>query len=147
MVDIMKEVWHDYLIPDTGLPAPATLPSPADLRRKILIKVKYTAPETAKRQKVEQQDDLQASRTRSNSDSAEEDQNTQKPKKRKMLDSLSALGIYTRAYTFKGFDRPEARIPEHVFSLSENTLLEANADLASEVLEHNKVCITTTYLN
>lgn len=144
MVDIMRETWREYLLqPLTDHDhASIVLPSPAELRRKLLIKVKYTAPQTAKKRLTMKEADLHKTNTRTSSDTEAEDQNPTKVKKSKILSSLSDMGIYTRAYSFKGFDKPEARMPTHVFSLSENTLTDAQEDysLHTKILEHNKVC-------
>jgi len=143
MVDIMRETWREYLVqpPTDHEHASVVLPSPADLRRKLLIKVKYTAPQTAKKRLTMREEDLHKINTRTSSDTEAEDQTATKGKS-KILSSLSDMGIYTRAYSFKGFDKPEARLPTHVFSLSENTLTDAQEDysLHTKIFEHNKVC-------
>lgn len=56
------------------------------------------------------------------------------------MTALSELGVYTRAYTFKAFSQPEATIPTHVFSLSENKVHDMHPDPSSgpALFEHNK---------
>jgi len=141
MVDIMKEVWHGFLIsptPDADVVAKSPLPSPADLRRKILVKVKYSSPDTAKAKKLGELS-AQPDKHQITSGSDDEAPEVKKVKKRKILDSLSELGVYTHAYSFKGFDKPEAKIPTHVFSLSEKRLLDSDGGLTPAVCTHNKV--------
>ena len=92
MVDIMESVWRGMLIKPWEGDGAKQLPSPDQLRKKILIKVKYTPPEKAKGDIVPE------------SDTSEDEKESSKPnKKKKMLDALSAMGVYTRAYHFKDF--------------------------------------------
>lgn len=112
MIDIMNEEWQGLMIPVTKSPENVVLPNPGHLMGKILVKVKYSAPEAIKQQKAE--GDLVHSQKPTNMgnepDSGSEDENEYsqktKTKKPKLLDSLSALGVYTRGYHFKGFDTP-----------------------------------------
>lgn len=66
-------------------------------------------------------------------------------KKKKMLDSLSGLGIYTRSHHFSGFDQPEANIPSHIFSLSESAVTENHETHASDLFKHNQRYFMRTY--
>lgn len=103
MVEIIKEVWSDYLVkpPSPGEDIKA-LPPLDQLRKKILIKVKYSPPESAK--KNEEQD---LAGSASDDDESAETGDPKKPaKKKKILDELSQLGIYIRGYSFKSFDQP-----------------------------------------
>ena len=148
MVEIMKSVWTGFLI---LLPIPdcTTLPSPDSLRRKILVKVKYTDPKkaAAKRQPgkhVVSSDPGSKSRGGSSSSASENeelyiaDDPQKKKKKTSIVPSLSALGIYTRAYHFKSLTAPEATLPTHVFSLSEKKLMEVHASSGPTLFSHNR---------
>ena len=145
----MKEVWHGLLItptPDADVVAKSQLPSPADLRRKILVKVKYSPPDTAKAKKLGELS-AQPDKHQITSNSDDEAPEVKKVKKRKILDSLSELGVYTHAYSFKGFDKPEAKIPTHVFSLSEKRLLDSDNGLTPAVCAHNKVSTSPSLID
>jgi hypothetical protein len=141
MVDIMKELWQGHLIDLSSLSENATdnLPSPDSVRNKILIKVKWT-PNT---QTGESNDPVD--RVNSNSagtavnTSPEQSQEAQK-KASKILKTLSELGVYTRAYTFKQWNQPEASIPTHVFSLSEGKVHAMHGDPSHgpALFEHNR---------
>ncbi|KAM0794665.1 PLC-like phosphodiesterase [Usnea florida] len=149
MVEIMKSVWGAFLIP---LPPDqcTVLPSPDSLRRKILVKVKYTDPKKAAA-KLQTGEDAASSDQRSksrggsaSSASSEieelhvDDDSKKKKKKSSIVPSLSALGIYTRAYHFKSLTAPEATIPTHVFSLSEKKLMEVHASSGPSLFSHNR---------
>ena len=146
MVEIMKSVWRDFLIP-LPVPDPATLPNPASLRNKILVKVKYSNPKNAA-EKLQAGKDVVASdlrpESRDGSSSSENGEvqvaDTPKKKKKKsaIVPSLSALGIYTQAYHFKSLTAPEATVPTHVFSLSEKKLMEVHGSSGPTLFSHNR---------
>ncbi|CAD6581060.1 MAG: hypothetical protein ASARMPRED_000408 [Alectoria sarmentosa] len=147
MVEIMKLVWRDFLILPifecTGLP------SPESLRRKILVKVKYTDPKKTAAQLQPGENavssDLRSKSRDGSSSSASEneephaaDDRKKKDKKSSIVPSLSSLGIYTRAYHFKSLTAPEATLPTHVFSLSEKKLMEVHASNGPTLFSHNR---------
>ncbi|KAI5285560.1 hypothetical protein KEM54_000470, partial [Ascosphaera aggregata] len=162
MVEIMTEVWKDLLITVTqevreklANGEMSTLPSPADLRHKILIKVKSSpkadngstlkAPSSgAEGDVLELQPSLAAS-SESIGISLEGERSNKTAAKAKLIDELSALGIYTSAYSFKGLDRPEAHLPNHIFSLSESKLLEYFHKDRKALFEHNRNFMMRTY--
>ena len=115
-----------------------TLPSPNYLRRKILVKVKGKAlgqPEEIlpALSKVKTEDSLSSA-----DEETPKDSKTDKPKASKIVDSLSSLGIYTRAYHFKKLDCPEASLPAHVFSLSERKVMTVHETDSSALFRHNR---------
>lgn len=136
MVDIISEAWRGLLVdvPHGSAGHDTPLPAPGDLKKKILIKVKYTPPEKARErvekdakadegkvgQEKEKSEKSERGRQKtgpqeraSSPSSSDEDQShgggkpkQQKKKKKKILDELSHLGIYTRSFHFKAFDQP-----------------------------------------
>ena len=164
MVDIMKEVWRDLLVdePLSAIAPEKELPSPGQLLRKILVKVKYVAP----KQYGDAPPALQHVRSSSSTSVSEDDAvrlGDQKTKKSKVLDALSRLGIYTRSYHFSSLSQPgefgrynvaigissdnraEATIPAHVFSLSENTLMEVHQSYGPTLFSHNRNYLMRAY--
>ncbi|KAK5050362.1 hypothetical protein LTR84_003643 [Exophiala bonariae] len=135
MVQIMKESWSSLLVNLSAESQTATLPSPESLRRRILIKVKAVP--------VPDESSAHIEHVKSNTtDGSQEDGASSSPEKKvkKLLTALSDLGVYTRAYTFKTFSQPEAKIPTHVFSLSESKVHDMHPDPSSgpALFEHNK---------
>ncbi|MCJ1254602.1 hypothetical protein MMC24_002417 [Lignoscripta atroalba] len=139
MVDIIEETWKGMLVdePDDGC---KELPSPRDMRGKILVKVKHAQP-----QSVRESSDLTVQRARSSSStstSESEDLDPQRggksKKKSKIIETLSALGVYTRSYHFKDLTQPEATIPMHIFSLSEKKLMEVHESHGPTLFSHNR---------
>ncbi|KAL2156089.1 hypothetical protein VTH82DRAFT_834 [Thermothelomyces myriococcoides] len=129
MVAIMREAWGKYLLPEPEEDA-KHLPSPAELRGKILVKVKYAPPDGG--------DDDEATLPGDNS--------TAKAKKpSKIIQALSRLGIYTRGVSFKSLTQPEATMPTHIFSLSENGLMEVHEKSPRELFEHNRRYLMRAY--
>ncbi|KIW51391.1 hypothetical protein PV05_10118 [Exophiala xenobiotica] len=139
MVEIMKEVWSGFLVDLTNVPQDLILPSPQALKKKILIKVKWT-PNTETGESNNPLEQVNSPST----DGITEDGNFTSPEKNKkaskVLTALSELGVYTRAYTFKHFSQPEASIPTHVFSLSESKMHSMHADPVHgpALFDHNK---------
>ena len=120
MVQIIKECWMGMLVTLTPLQLDGlnmTLPSPRDLIKKILIKVKQPLKEQIKEGKVTKtdlsEDNLDDEPWLKSSSSSSESSPTRKlksnasrPKRKNIAKILSELGIYTKGYSFKGFDQP-----------------------------------------
>lgn len=142
MADIMNDLWSEYLLPIPDV-EPTYLPSPADLLRKILIKVKYGPPP--------EQDPSPGRPVKTNSSSSlelqseERDKDSPKAKPVKMTQKLSRMGIYTRGVSFKSFTQPEASLPIHIFSLSEPAAIDVHNKQPIEMFEHNKRFLMRTY--
>lgn len=139
MVEIMKENWGRHLIDANALEKKGldSLPSPASLRGKILVKVKQAA--------VHHKDDLDPVKSNTTESSTHSQETHAKPSK--MLPSLSDLGTFTRAFSFKRWDQPEASIPTHVFSLTDS---KAHAMLSDPIngvamFKHNISFLTRIY--
>ncbi|KAK7398553.1 hypothetical protein QQX98_012076 [Neonectria punicea] len=152
MVKIMKEEWGEMLV-DTafeGCDPKFRLPKLADLRNKILVKVKkahstIVVPATAM--------DLPAILANDEDASGSEDERPplisgasapdsvppdSKSIKVPICESLGNLAIYTRSQHFKSLATPEAKIPPHIFSISENRILELYQKQHREIFTHNK---------
>lgn len=142
MVEIIRQTWKGMLITVPSEDC-MSLPSPGELRRKILVKVKYAAPKVTKTPETILRPVGQRHRSFSSS-SASEDQATlrengkEKKKKSSIIESLSALGVYTRSYHFKNLSAPEALIPTHIFSLSEKKLMEVHEGHGPSLFSHNR---------
>ncbi|KAJ9657006.1 hypothetical protein H2198_004606 [Neophaeococcomyces mojaviensis] len=144
MVDIMQEEWKRHLVDvnHQNYDKIEQLPSPDALKEKILIKVKWT-PTT---DSSESNNPLEITQTNETVDT-EASSSTRKRKATKILDTLSKLGVYTRAYSFKHFSQPEAKIPTHVFSLDENKLGHVHADPqhGPDMFHHNQNFLVRIY--
>ncbi len=68
-----------------------------------------------------------------------------KKKKTKICDSLSQLGIYTHSAHFSSFTQEEALQPPHVFSISENQILELHNTHQMELFAHNRKYFMRAY--
>jgi len=137
MVEIMTDYWKQFLVPMPDDFSDTTpLPSLESLRKRILIKVKYSAPEKAASRKV-------PAFARSNAgpepDSEDEEAQVTAAKKGKICVALGSLGVYMRSCHFHGFDQPEAKVPTHVFSLSEKKLMafQENEEHREALFKHN----------
>lgn len=135
MVEIMKEVFGSYLGDlDLEVNDDTPLPTLEDLRQRILIKVKYSARKSpSKAKSTSNFSGAEIEGESSGEEQAEADQ------KGKIIPELGSMGIYTRSYHFKSLEQPEAKLPTHVFSLSESKLIDTHKQDASALFRHNKV--------
>jgi hypothetical protein len=133
MVAIMLETWGDFLLPEPKEDA-KHLPSPAELRGKILVKVKYAPPEGGS--------PVDGDEAPLPGDATAAKKQT---KPSKIIQALSKLGIYTRGVSFKSLTQPEAAMPTHIFSLSEGDVKEVHEKSARELFEHNRRFLMRTY--
>ncbi|KAI0544980.1 PLC-like phosphodiesterase [Xylaria curta] len=134
MVQIMNETWAEFLLPKPSEDA-QYLPSPGDLRHKILVKVKYAPPGVSP--PVADDDEAR--------DSLPPEAQAKAKKPSKIIQALSMLGIYTRGVSFKSLTQPEASMPTHIFSLSEGGVEEVHDKNAHLLFEHNKNYMMRTY--
>lgn len=141
MVKIMRETWAGLLIepPDKEC---EVLPPPSDLRRRILVKVKYAPPGQEPPAAASDED---ASSTGQVTPETAEVEEKKKKKPSKIIQELSALGIYTRAVSFKSLDQPEATMPCHIFALSEKRVKEVHEKQSLELFEHNRKYLMRAY--
>ncbi|KUI64817.1 1-phosphatidylinositol 4,5-bisphosphate phosphodiesterase 1 [Cytospora mali] len=137
MVQIMEQVWKGLLVapPDKDTDF---LPPPSAFRRKILVKVKYAPP--GENTAAISDDDASAGQV-----APEAAAKKKKKKPSKIIQALSALGIYTRAVSFKSLTQPEASMPTHVFSLSEKAVVEVHEKQAPELFDHNRKYLMRAY--
>jgi phosphatidylinositol phospholipase C, delta len=140
MVDIMKEAWGEFLVDpkEAAKIGFDTLPSPDSLRRKILIKVKWSPGLKAE----DESDLLKVVDTNTTNSSAGD---ASKPSK--MLPQLSELGMFTRAFSFKQWDQPESALATHVYSLTESKAHDMFEDPhdGPKMFKHNKNFLTRIY--
>ncbi|RFN45391.1 1-phosphatidylinositol-4,5-bisphosphate phosphodiesterase 1 [Fusarium flagelliforme] len=137
MVRIMKEVWEGLLVPEPES-EPDALPSPDQLRRKLIVKVKY-APPDADSSQAESEEDDRAPPPGSESGDAP------RKKKAKVIQELSRMGFHCRGVSFKTLSQPEAGMPTHIFSLSEKKVVDVHEEQADELFNHNRHFLMRTY--
>ncbi|CAD0089731.1 unnamed protein product [Aureobasidium vineae] len=143
MVDIIRDMWAPYLVDFNAVTGhEISLPTLDSLRKKILIKVKYTPPDKAKSEPV-------VVSSNSTLESGSEDESQEIPaKKSHIITALASMGVYTRGCHFKDFDQPEAKLPNHIFSLSESKIIEVHKRDHSALFRHNKiVALNWQYIN
>jgi phosphatidylinositol phospholipase C delta len=132
MVSIMRDIWGDLLAVDSDANVKA-LPSPHQLRRKILVKVKYVPPDTTSEEDSADDDRLALEKSKT------------KKKPAKIIQELSQLGTYCHAISFKSFAQPEATMPAHIFSLAEKKFLDFVEDKDPALAKHNRDYLLRAY--
>lgn len=149
MCDIMEEAWEEFLLP-TPEEDPTSLPSPADLRRKILIKVKYVAENkkddgssiVSGTENGQGEDDDSILDVVDQKDGSKKAQRVKAPK---ITPRLSRMGVYTRGVSFKSLSQAEATMPNHIFSLSEKVALDTQRREPGAFFEHNRNYLMRLY--
>lgn len=137
MVRIMKEVWGDLLVPEPES-EPDALPSPDELRRKLIVKVKYAPPGADATQEESEEEDRAPAPGAQAGDAP--------PKKpAKIIQELSRMGFHARGVSFKSLTQPEAGMPTHIFSLSEKKVIDVHEKQASDLFNHNRHFLMRTY--
>lgn len=142
MVEIIEQTWRGMLVKPPASEC-EQLPSPGELRNKILIKVKYVAPERVNTKAAVKAATPSMRRKKSSSSSSSDSDNqgsvdAKKGKKSSIIESLSALGVYTRSYHFKDLSSPESTVPCHVFSLSEKKFMDIHESHGPTLFSHNR---------
>ncbi|KAM0346486.1 hypothetical protein ACHAPU_005551 [Fusarium lateritium] len=137
MARIMKEVWEGLLVPEPEN-EPEALPSPEELRRKLIVKVKYSPPGTDARQEDSEEDDRAPPPGAESGD-------TPKKKPAKVIQELSCMGFNARGVSFKSLSQPEAGMPTHIFSLSEKKVIDVHEQQPSDLFNHNRHFLMRTY--
>lgn len=157
MVNIMRETWGKMLIdePLEGCDPRFRLPTLEDLKDKILVKVKRapakmteaTGPSSlpmlsrpdADDSESDSEDQPRLASTLSAPDPTSQLPPQQANVKVPICQELSELAVYTRSERFDGsFRTPPAKRPPHIFSISENKILDLHVKQHSEMFTHNK---------
>lgn len=157
MVKIMKQEWEGMLVdkPLDDIGPRLQLPKLGELRRKILVKVKrapakiVVPPSTmdlpaiyANDEDASGSEDERPSQSTgpslSGSNSTFPSHTKSSNSKVNICENLGKLAIYTRSQHYKGLATKEAKIPAHIFSISENRILELNQKQHRDMFTHNK---------
>lgn len=136
MVQIMKEEWAGLLVEKPYETCPkARMPRLEELLNKILVKVKKAStPDPSGPMST-----LAPSTTwEEEATSSDEEKMAAKKPKTIIGDSLSALAVYTHSEHFKNFESQAAKTPSHIFSISENRILDLYTTKHREMFSHNR---------
>jgi phosphatidylinositol phospholipase C delta len=151
MVKIMKEEWAGVLVekPFDDWDPKFRLPRLGDLRNRILVKVKKAQAKIVVNPATV---DLPAIYANDPDDSGSEDErpplitsasapnpvNHQKGIKVPICTNLGNLAVYTRSQHYKSLQTPEAKNPPHIFSISEDRILDLHQKNHRAMFTHNK---------
>lgn len=148
MVSSLKTILGDSLVTQPIYPSQFSLPSPDELKHKILIKVKSSIKESPF-------DSFSSSNSSSTFDTSDEGVvvtksliATKKSKpSSKVIPSLAELGVYLSAIKFRNFSLPQSKSLTHCFSFSEKGLKSKVRDpeFLQQLSKHNKRYLTRVY--
>jgi hypothetical protein len=158
MVEIMHESFGNALFTLPDAAEDVALPAPQDLLNKILIKVKYSPPKQEPHgkqppdtaagdagRKMSTRGEVVDSESGSETEVTKQDSKGDAAPASKMYEALSRLGVYTRSFHFSNFEQPEAKIPTHIFSLSENKFKSVHEKDVSGLSQHNRNFLMRCY--
>lgn len=152
VIDALRHTFGESLV-DEPIDFERHLPSPEALKNRILVKVKKTS--AMENFGVDETGKFVSSSTTGTSFSENDSiASTRKSSiklrrksSKKVIDSLSALGVYVQGMKFRNFSLPESKTYNHCFSLSEkaiNTMLKDESKLAA-VDKHNRKFLMRIY--
>lgn len=153
IINALKSTFGAMLV-DQTICFEGNLPSPEELKNRILVKVKKTSPTS--NFGVDDNGNFVSSSTtgtsfsESNDTSSTSRKSSLKIRKRtsfKVIDALSDLGVYVQGVKFRNFSLPESKTFNHCFSLSEkaiNSMLKDEMKL-SAVDKHNRKYLMRVY--
>lgn len=152
VVSLLLDILGEYLITEP-LKGVTLLPSPNDLKHKILIKAKRTGP----LDKLYMSDNgalkglasngLTSTSTSTSNTSFSEDNSTittfnerKKKRNKKVIDELSDLAVYIQGIRFRNFSLPESKTYNHCFSLNEKVIdsMLKDQEKRNAVDKHNR---------
>lgn len=162
MVDIMREVWKGMLVeePTDGCDPESDVPRLGQLRGKILIKVKrpheslarpdktVSAPVTQVDHGLEEEAAKAAPTLAKSKSTAAIPPPSPEPSsssKAPIHEKLRALAVYTRSEKFENFEGPQAKLPGHIFSISEDHLAGLRTKHHRAMFAHNKNFFMRSY--
>lgn len=147
--ELLVDILGDMLITQSTMPRDIQLPSPMDLKHKILIKVKKTS--------FDDLDSSQSSFTSSSTTTTTHDDDddelttTLKLQKKKrqfqIVPDLSAMGVYAQGLKFVNFSLPESKQVNHIFSFSDRNFRSMIKDPERNYLikKHNRKFLMRVY--
>ncbi|KAK5717715.1 hypothetical protein LTR15_008554 [Elasticomyces elasticus] len=123
------------------------LPTLAELHKRILIKVKYSPASKKAEPKMPRVSRARALSNASGGQSSDSDDAQIEPegKKSKICEALGSMGVYTRSCHFKSLDQPEAKMPTHIFALSETKVLDVLEEQPEALFRHNSSFLMRVY--
>ncbi|KAA8911806.1 hypothetical protein TRICI_003703 [Trichomonascus ciferrii] len=167
MVEIMKEALDDYLVTEPLMNNFVSLPSPMELKHKILIKVKscsatassscgctnsgtsdsLSSDTFASTTTTEWMSDESSGSGKQSKQLQEQQKKHDKKDQTKIVKPLADLGVYCSGIKFRNFSLPISKTPNHIFSLSErvaNSMLR-DGEKVSQFEKHNRRFLMRVY--
>ncbi|EMR11628.1 hypothetical protein PNEG_00067 [Pneumocystis murina B123] len=153
MVSILKELLGEMLITSPTNKNSQVLPSPMELKYKILLKVKQNPENNLNIFGLDTSSSTTTDTTCS-SDIDMDNINTEKCKTKshkknsgKIIDSLLNLSVYIKGIKFRNFSLPESKTITHIFSLSEKSFSNLIKTSRFQLEKHNVKYLMRLYPN
>lgn len=161
VIELLLETLAEFLVIEP-LEGVASLPSPNDLKHKILIKAKKTSlftnlylNESGTLTTMSTNTSTSTSTSTSNTSFSEDNstgisnnnRHSKKRKHRKVVDELSDLAVYVQGQKFRNFSLPESKTYNHCFSLSERMVdsMLKDEERRNAINKHNRRFLMRVY--
>jgi phosphatidylinositol phospholipase C delta len=169
IVHSLKNILGELLVTEPLMTNYVQLPSPEDLKHRILVKVKSGSPHTTSstvsststngsglslNSGIVSTTESSEISTDNFSSISDEGSPTRQPLSRsksarrpKIIEPLSALGVYFSGVKYRNFSLPISKTPNHIFSLSERTLnsIIKDSEKRSQLDKHNRKHVMRVY--
>ncbi|KAF8545362.1 PLC-like phosphodiesterase [Trichophaea hybrida] len=126
MAEHLVNILGDSLVCESLMSNSFTLPSPQELKHRILVKVKGSRQQEYKNGFLRSNTSSSSNATSESDDFGSVAGEKKKPPKvaTKIAHELGKLGVYCRGEKFRNFALPESKTFNHVFSFQENSFLK-----------------------
>lgn len=175
IVNSLRSILGELLVTEPLMTNYLQLPSPEDLKHRVLVKVKSGCPQATSSSTASTSSSIASSSQASThsasttpavsaTDSSEistdnlsisdDSSPTRRPLSRsrssrrpKIIEPLSALGVYMSGVKYRNFSLPISKTPNHIFSVSERSLnsLIKNGETRSQLYKHNRKYLMRVY--
>lgn len=158
VVEILKTTFGDNLVTQPLMPGALSLPSPQELKHRVLIKVKagrepsagdkattasFSSSYSSSTTTASEFDDFHTPPSVSGGGKRKETSGTTK----KIVPALGELGVYVQGLKFRNFAFPESKTTNHCFSFSERKFISICKDPENreQMMKHNRRYLTRIY--
>lgn len=150
--DLLLEIFNDVLVTEPLYPNQMKLPSPEDLKHRVLVKVKRTPHDNGSVTSLSTSSFASTTSACEENSGGEDNHKTRnfiKPNKKqfRIVSELSDLGVYAQGLRFTNFSLPESKTINHIFAFSERNFNSMIKDSEKDylVLKHNRNYLMRVY--
>ncbi len=147
MVYCLRDVLGMKLVTQPIVTKKDTLPSPLDLKHRILVKIKTSEGDDEPSNSNELTTSTSTTDTTENEDMESTSSGRVKTRSSRIIEVLSELAVYSKGLKFRNFALPESKTTNHIFSFSERSFqsLVKDQDKLGQLEKHNMRSLMRVY--